>query len=467
MKAQFCGKGSGTLEMIIAFAVLALVMTAVIVVVFGNQTLAEDVSMQTGAQERARAMLAAAQVRSLQNFNALTAVATTSDGLFDEGLGVEDIDTQTKRVTASVSWRSGGRALSMALTTLAYDVRDWQGACAAPSGDWSKPVVLAYADIASPAGASGLAVRGARAYITSDPGSAGVDDFYVVDAGAGAGALPVLGSFSTTYGLTDVAVSGADAFVAADSARYQLLAVDVSDPAHFSVSNIIGKLRVTQSGDSAVGNTLAYAGGLLYLGLTKSSGPEFYIIDPSNPAAPSVVGSFEVGAAVNQIIVQNGYAYLATASSSAVVELDVHNPAAPAPVAAHARPSAVLTGQSVALNQSADLMYTGMIGASANPKFFALATGSIAGAPVWVQNKPKGSGVYRMLLRSGLLFMTTADATDSLQILDVSHAGVAPPRFDTAPLKLAGASTAALGCSGNDMYVGLNNTRALEVIGPS
>lgn len=55
------------------------------------------------------------------------------------------------------------------------------------------------------------------------------------------------------------------------------------------------------------------SGNRTYLALDQAvDGPEFYVVDTSNPALPSYVGSVEIGADVNDVWVDGNYAYLAT-----------------------------------------------------------------------------------------------------------------------------------------------------------
>lgn len=67
------------------------------------------------------------------------------------------------------------------------------------------------------------------------------------------------------------------------------------------------------------------SGDRAYMGLDQTAGgPEFYVLNVSNPAAPTFLGAFETNADVNDVWVNDGYAYLATGiDSQEVMVFDV------------------------------------------------------------------------------------------------------------------------------------------------
>lgn len=73
-----------------------------------------------------------------------------------------------------------------------------------------------------------------------------------------------------------------------------------------------------------VGNT-AY-----FITANNSSGPEFFIVNVTNPASPTLISSLDLGAAANGIYVSGNYAYVASANNSQELQIiNVSNPAAP------------------------------------------------------------------------------------------------------------------------------------------
>lgn len=484
MKAQSFGstygRGVSTLEILIAFAILFLAISALIIVVFGNQSIAIDTETNTEALSKAQTFLEQSRALSRSDFTSVqTSPSPIPDDIYKKSITVIDIDPSTKQVTSYVSWPEGGRELYVKLSTILTDWFNPADKCSPTlSGDWTKPrdwkAGYGYADIPSNTGATGVAVHGTKVYLTSDPSAAGKEDFYVIDASnpkpPGLN-LPIIGKLKTTYGLTGVQVSGLHAFVSAHSAEYQILVIDISNAPSLSESDIVTRLDVVS--DSAYGNTLTYDDKKIYLGLTKSTGPEFRIIDVSdvgvsNPPTLVPEGSFEVGAAVNQILISDDLAYLATASTTPVIVLDISNSSSPSLVDVSSPMSLVLTGQSLELSNDKNHLFLGMIGGSANPKLLSLDASDISDTPSWTQSKPPNSGVYRIVSRNNLLFMTTADPSGGFEIWDVSNPSTPPTRYDKPPfINIEQTSTAGMDCFGNLIFVGQRSNRALQIVGPS
>ena len=460
------------MEILLSFVLVILSMTVVIMLVFGSQAFAVDAQTDSEATHKAQAMLENARATAIQNYDLVVSIPVVTDGIYSKTLTVVDVDSFTKQVTANVTWTGEhNRSLGVQLVTIVTNpIAAAGGSTCSPilTGDWTAPQVYGYVDFPSSAGGSGLNVIGPKAYVVSDPKSAGTDDFYVINVSDPTQKpLPILGHFSTTYGLTDVRTIGKYSFVTADSAAFQFLAIDVSDPTTLNASKIVKKIDLTSAGDSAYGNTIFYANKKVYVGLTNSTGPEFRIIDVSdpNPANWAEVGpGYEVGGAVNKIVVKNNIAYLATAGPNETIALDVSNPSSPVVLSAYA--SVTLTGQSLALDSTNNTLYFGKIGGTGNPKLLAFNSANLAAAPKWTYNMVKQSGVYTMVLRSNLVFMTTADPSDGLQIWDVSNPSGPPVRHDTSPLNIQQGATAGSDCAGNLLFVAQRSNRAMQIVGP-
>lgn len=143
-----------------------------------------------------------------------------------------------------------------------------------------------------------------------------------------------LGSNTVGTGFNAVAVAGNYAYVATNSgpASGQFQVIDISQP----IPTVVGSLTVpgvTGTGTQALGQSLFYRDGYVYLGLTKTaSGPEFNIIDVHTPTAPTLVsgGTYAVGSGVGSIAVKGQYAYLGTDDNTReVVIVDISNPLSP------------------------------------------------------------------------------------------------------------------------------------------
>ncbi len=72
-------------------------------------------------------------------------------------------------------------------------------------------------------------------------------------------------------------------------------------------------------------NPISFEEGKIFLGTEKWDGAEFSIIDINNPASPSIIGSFETGSKVNDIYINDKYAYIADSDITQFHILDLNN----------------------------------------------------------------------------------------------------------------------------------------------
>src|SRR3989344_2539542 len=226
-------RGLATLEILIAFAVLSLTLTAMVAVAFSNQSISVDTQNNSEALALARAQLEDARAAAKADFfSLLPSAGTHPSGPLTYGTSVvySDIAPFAKQATSTITWTTGGRSLSLVLSTILTDpLGALSGDTCNPTlaGDWTTPAGpqngsnpgYGYYDYPSPDGTSGIDAAGGRAYVTTDPSSASKPDFYIIgvnNPNPPGSVLPLLGMFNTTYGLTDVRVSGKYAYTAAD-----------------------------------------------------------------------------------------------------------------------------------------------------------------------------------------------------------------------------------------------------------
>src|SRR3989344_4630557 len=99
MKAELTGnlkRGASTLELLIAFAVLTLSITAGILVIFGNQVVSVDTETNSEALARAEAMLEKARADSRNDFSSVVSASSTEHSgalSYTKTLTVIDIDS--------------------------------------------------------------------------------------------------------------------------------------------------------------------------------------------------------------------------------------------------------------------------------------------------------------------------------------------------------------------------------------
>src|SRR3989338_6227418 len=474
-------RGSGLMEVIIAVAILALGLSSAILLAFANQSLKISSVTNNEALGKAEGLIEKARADARKDFYSLASLAPFADDIYTNQLDVVEIDIFNKEVTSRVSWTGEhGQPLFIDLITHLTDPASAAGGDTCSPllvGDWTAPQDYTsgygYYDFISPNGTSGVDAFNKKAYLTSD--ITGKDNFYIIDVSNPKPPpsinpkLPKLGSLEADYALTDVRVAGQFAFVTTMSQLYELFVIDISDPTNLDYSHIVKKFDVKSPGFTGYGNTIFYSKKKLYVGMTKSTGHEFYVVDVSDPLSPVVEDSFETGTSINQIIVKDDLAYLAGALDNQVWIVDVSDPTDiyqtnPAQQT-FVDPSGTQdwSGQSIAL--SGTDLYLGRIYdvGDNGPELYVLDADDLSQPPVDSLTQTKQDGVSRMVIRENLIFMSNTKHNDGFQIWDRNTL----TRHDITPLNVEESSTSGMDCEGNYIYLGERSGRALQIIGPS
>lgn len=475
------GRNSGfsTLEMLIAMTILILVLSAVILVSFGNQSVLTDSQTNTEALSLAQGLLEQEQALARKDFRLVTPTSTV-DGIYQKKVDVlTQSDFYTKKVTATVSWTAEHqRPQSVSLSALVTNFENAVGGDTCDSvlsGNWTNPQIKnVTADFAQAVGdSSGIypitdldAYQG-KLYVTVNNTAVNTKEtlfiFNIADPASPALLGKIDNSPTISAGLGAVRVAGNYAYVANGyGANFgtctqgnncaQLQVIDISNPATPSLSFSFKVPGVKGTAGQAVGNTIFYKEGYVYLGLTKtSSGPEFDIIDVHNPLGPFWVGGYQTAAGINAIYVRGKYAYLATPNSQELTILDVSNPTNPTLAGGFDAPDAVGNGKS--LDQIGDKLYLGRTVTSFNPELYILDDTVPATNPLPVLGSPQeiSSSVNGLLVRDYLAFLVTTNS--QFQIWNVANpAGVTQW---ASPVSLPSSSTGrALDCEENYLFAG-------------
>jgi hypothetical protein len=242
----------------------------------------------------------------------------------------------------------------------------------------------------------------------------------------------------------------------------QMQVIDVTDPANPTVAYNFKFATSTDStpnippyvdgtGGQAVGKTLFYKDGYVYLGLSKTSyGSEFHIIDVHNPLAPVAIGSgYDVGNDINAIYVRGKYAYLATPNSQELLTLDLSNPLTPVVVGGFNSSSGAGNGKS--LYAVGDNVYFGVTVPNAGNDFHILNNANPATTLPELGGVDLPSTVNGVIVRDYLAYLLT---NTTLSIFRIDTPGSIGPAQATLALPGTGQ---ALDCEGNYLYAGSNN----------
>jgi hypothetical protein len=100
-------------------------------------------------------------------------------------------------------------------------------------------------------------------------------------------------------------------FGAANTPDHQVLIFDAQ-----TLSLIASTSLPDVSGSFPVGRSIAYYDHLLFVGTHRTAGREFHVFDVSDPSAPVWRTSIELNHNINDIAIQNNFAYLATSGNT-------------------------------------------------------------------------------------------------------------------------------------------------------
>ncbi len=358
MKARYSGsphKGMSTVEILVATAILTLTLTAIILVVFGNQSLALDTQTNIEALAKAESKLEIARALGKEDFAALDDLSVVTEDIYETSLEVERRAQCQKQATSYVSWGYGGKEFTTSLTTLITDVSialALGGDCdPTPPGDWDNPHTAVSLGFGGD-GATDIDVYDGHVYITSNPSSPNKEDLYIyefddsdpddlklaerskTDIGVGLNGIEVIRdqSTGTLY-----------AYVLEDDNTNQLKVFDVTDPASpvstgsFTLPNMNHTCSPASKPCLAGISVYAYD-GLLYVGtdyipnlaLPETENNELHVYDLSDPAVPAWVGSENVNHNVYSIAAADEYIYVAlSGAGDSIRSYDISTPSDP------------------------------------------------------------------------------------------------------------------------------------------
>lgn len=186
------------------------------------------------------------------------------------------------------------------------------------------PTELSSLNLGSWKNATSVFVSDNFAYLTKQAQRGGNRELYIIDVSNPTTPAEV-GTFEVGDDVQSVYISGNFAYLASSHNRKELLIVDVtnkSNPTEAGSYNIPSRTNAT---DVFVDGTRVYL-------VTKNNrrGSEFYILDSSDPANVTPVGSFEINNTVNGVFVSGNLAFLATnLNNKELVILDISDPANP------------------------------------------------------------------------------------------------------------------------------------------
>lgn len=524
-------KGFSIIEILIAMAIGIIVISGVVagsggfsLALRGNQSTILNGQTNAEAVTKAQQLVEQEQALGRQDFNLVNPTGPTTDGIYTKNVTVTtQPDLLTKSVTTVISWVGDhGQALSTTLSTLVTNLENvnspntCNSAMSNPDG-WKNPQdtsfdfqQLLYGNLGNGLSLSDVDALNKKLYVTASAPPSNPTDFqtfFVLDisnpsqppqfrgfvdnntnSDDGMDALAVASTTSKIYAFVANAHDANFKTCKQGQSCSQLQVIDATNPFSPSVVSsgnyllststapyVLG--NVTSSSGQAVGKSLYYKDGYLYLGLTTTSnGPGFHIIDVGNgtyggtPTNPKWVSSWPnnssntlgaSGAPINAIYVKNGYAYLAHpdgltgAPSEELTVLDVSNPANPVRVGSYSHATGV-GGNGKSMMLIGNTLYLGRtasnISGSADsiPEFYILNDTDPTAIPstaVGSTTLTTAESVNTLVVRDFLAFLLT---TTEFKVVDISS----PASISAwGSIPLAGDGGSAFDCEDDRFFI--------------
>ncbi|OGE82153.1 MAG: hypothetical protein A3B10_02360 [Candidatus Doudnabacteria bacterium RIFCSPLOWO2_01_FULL_44_21] len=293
-------EGISTIEILVAFAMIVLCISAVILVVFGNQTISADAQTNNEALLLAQAELEKAQLDGDADYDSVQTASLADVDIYSRDIIIDPASvTQCgKNVISSVTWPFEQRSLYVDLTTRITDVVTalaMGGNCdnsPPPPAGWNPPETW-NCDNFNPGKPTGLDSLNQVIYMTGNK----TPFLYIADTNgipkdlncqAHSGDLFVEfdNGFDAGKALNDIKVVRLSdgriyAFVARDTTPGELQVIDVTDIKNPVSVTILQLLNV--SGALSEAFRIYYYDDRIYVTTREATGNEFHIFNASDP----------------------------------------------------------------------------------------------------------------------------------------------------------------------------------------
>lgn len=456
--------GFSLVEIILSSAIFVMLVTAFV----GAYLYGEEATMLAGNRLRAT-LLAEEAIEAVRNMRDpafsnladgtfglsisgnqwLLSGSQDVSGLFTRNVTIATIDSKRKSVTSHVTWQQNPQRTGS--VTLVSGLTNW---IIAVASDWTTPTQAASLDMTGTADGFKVQVLGNYAYVIRSATSA---NFSIIDITNPA--APVVRSTLSLNGTPkNIVVDGTYAYIASDSDTQELQIVNIASPVAPLLSGSYNSTgNQNASGISVSGNTAF---------LARKNGPdiELLVINVTNHAAPALIGSLELGANANDLVVSGNYLFVTSDNNAQELKVvNISNPATPTLVGSldllgNTDGEAIaISGNTVVMSQGS-LLFTVDV---SNP-IVPVQRGSIsAGALINdIALNLGGAGSY--------VYLATSNTANEFRVADISVLTTPTIR---GSFNLAGTTSNLFGVAydtvGNRAYgVGQLNTAEFDVFAP-
>ena len=465
MKAQLIGrkwnKGMATLEILMAFAILILCMSAVILVVFGNQSMAVDSETNNEAISKAQALLEEARADSREDFASVETSSIENDDIYQKQIIVDPFATTacSKQVEAKITWTTeANRPQNINFFSRVVNIPEalaLGGDCpAVPPGPGF--TIGGELNMGSEK-TNGLDVFNKKVFIAlqDSPGLAFVD---VTDY---TNPFQIINGYNVGSEVNDIDVAKDSdtgkvyAYIVKETATNQLQIIDVTDVDNPTFIRNINLPEVEGSSEPE-GYRVYYYKERLYVTTKETAGPELHIFDVSDPTANPLpkFGTKNLNRTVNDIIVtdQNiggtNYTVAYMAADSNLKEVGVFDVTTAG--VANEMYSLNMTGSadaySVFFSSVSKLLYIGRQTNSAEEFFAFDATNSFT-ALTEKAKKEVGENPMGLRIVGTYAYMVTNDSNEDFQTYN------ADPTTNLSHIRTYNASNKGTGIDYEDQFI--------------
>lgn len=333
---RFAKSGQSTLEILIAVAVIAISLSAIAIVISGSQSLSVDTQESNRAVNLARENIESAIASAKNNFSGLVSDSSTQSEFLKETI-VQDLDSNTKKITSRVSWSTeANRTQKVELTTL---VTKWEipppfgSNCAAGviNGDWAHPQVIGSGDLGAGNEGTDVAVSLPYVYVSGTASSASKPDIFVFDVSNPNSPQLVKSLDIGSGGINSIFIKGNYLYAASPNDSKELIIFNISNPSNISQ---VSSLDLPGNADAIA--VTAFGTTTVAIGRSQSSDKELYFINATNPASPAVISSTDFTGAVNDFALSANYLYaVSSAASQDIRTYDITNSLSPSLVSTY------------------------------------------------------------------------------------------------------------------------------------
>lgn len=485
----------------IALAILTLTVSAVIIVVFGNQSLTVDTQTNIEALAKAESQLEEVRGLSKQSFSSAVTIATytwtaASGRAYTASTSVQDLTDCYKQATSTVAWTQGGRSLSTTLTTFLFDLAGASipgSTCEVPpTDDWKKPKLFASYKF-NPGQPLNLTVLDRIVYMSDDRGKLHAADTTGAYLGFTGGVFSDTFDATSTLPMLDVAEQGGKRYVYAARGKYpscdsgdtsqQLQVYDVTDPLDIRYKRSLSlKGSVPPTGSCPGGRVVRYFDNRVYISTWFTAGNEFHIFDVSNPLAPVELGpGYEVGGSANTMemagpivnSIPRRVAYLATdRSTQELMVLDVTDASNPTLLTSVNLIDCPAQPDALSLEVFSNRLFIGRQKTACGPELYVydIKYGLDGGGNLKVTLAPVGTGaevnadVVNLRVAGRFAFLAVDDSTAEFQVWNVGNPAKTITRVETSPLNLPNKIVGGLDFENPYIYAGSQAVDPLQIL---